>query len=296
MQETKKKKRAVALFVIVLICLCGWWAVRKEGFFLDEIYSYGLANSSYAPFLNWYYNGEHSFDGNLPEAVFEQQDFVNYISVQKNDRFNYASVYYNQTQDIHPPLFYFLLNTVCSLFPGSFTKWTGLGMNFVLLGGTLAALYALGMELFADWKKALFVCALYAFNREMISNVTMVRMYMLMTLLTILLALLAAKSLRRPSVPKYLLIGVTIYLGMMTQYFFVVYAFLLCAAYDLYLMFGANGKMLLHFRFRHLRALAECCSPFRAGMHSCTRRIRTHWMLQRAIFLIWRSTPKARWS
>lgn len=26
-------------------------------------------------------------------------------------------------------------------------------MNFVLLGGTLAALYALSMELFADWKK-----------------------------------------------------------------------------------------------------------------------------------------------
>lgn len=52
MQETKKKKRAVALFVIVLICLCGWWAVRKEGFFLDEIYSYGLANSSYVPFLS----------------------------------------------------------------------------------------------------------------------------------------------------------------------------------------------------------------------------------------------------
>ena len=242
MQEIKKKKRAVALFVIVLICLCGWWAVRKEGFFLDEIYSYGLANSSYAPFLNWYYNGEHSFDGNLPEAVFEQQDFVNYISVQKNDRFNYAPVYYNQTQDIHPPLFYFLLHTVCSLFPGSFTKWTGLGMNFVLLGGTLAALYALGMELFADWKKALFVCALYAFNREMISNVTMVRMYMLMTLLTILLALLVAKSLRRPSVPIYLLIGVTIYLGMMTQYFFVVYAFLLCAAYDLYLMLRREWK------------------------------------------------------
>ena len=43
MQETKKKKRAVALFVIVLICLCGWWAVRKEGFFLDEIYSYGAS-------------------------------------------------------------------------------------------------------------------------------------------------------------------------------------------------------------------------------------------------------------
>ena len=201
MQEIKKKKRAVALFVIVLICLCGWWAVRKEGFFLDEIYSYGLANSSYVPFLSWLHGGEQVANGKLPEAVFTQSEFLNYVAPQGSTRFDYASVYYNQTQDVHPPLFYFLLHTVCSLFPGSFTKWTGLGMNFVLLGGTLAALYALGMELFADWKKALFVCALYAFNREMISNVTMVRMYMLMTLMTILLALLVAKSLRRPSVP-----------------------------------------------------------------------------------------------
>ena len=132
-----KKKRAVALFVIVLICLCGWWAVRKEGL-LDEIYSYGLANSSYAPFLSWLHGGEQVANGKLPEAVFTQSEFLNYVAPQGSTRFDYASVYYNQTQDVHPPLFYFLLHTVCSLFPGSFTKWTGLGMNFVLLGGTLA--------------------------------------------------------------------------------------------------------------------------------------------------------------
>ena len=72
MQEIKKKKRAVALFVIVLICLCGWWAVRKEGFFLDEIYSYGLANSSYVPFLKLATMVENrSANGKLPEAVFD---------------------------------------------------------------------------------------------------------------------------------------------------------------------------------------------------------------------------------
>ena len=43
-------------------------------------------------------------------------------------------------------------------------------------------------------------------------------------------------------ISSHLLIGVTIYLGMMTQYFFVVYAFLLCAAYDLYLMFRREWK------------------------------------------------------
>ena len=99
MQETKKKKRAVALFVIVLICLCSWWAVRKEGFFLDEIYSYGLANSSYVPFLSWLHGGEQVANGKLPEAVFTQSEFLNYVAPQGSTRFDYASVYYNQTQD-----------------------------------------------------------------------------------------------------------------------------------------------------------------------------------------------------
>ena len=96
--------------------------------------------------------------------------------------------------------------------------------------------------------------------------------------------------------PKYLLIGVTIYLGMMTQYFFVVYAFLLCAAYDLYLMFRREWKNVAAFSLPALAGVGGMLLTFPSGMHSCTRRIRTHWMLQRAIFLIWRSTPKARWS
>ena len=58
----------------------------------------------------------------------------------------------------------------------------------------------------------------------MISNVTMVRMYMLMTLLTILLCAAGGKVSSQAVCARYLLIGVTIYLGMMTQYFFVVYA------------------------------------------------------------------------
>ena len=247
MKDSKTKKRTILLFVIVLICLCSWWAVRKEGFFLDEIYSYGLANSSYKPFLNWFYNGEHSYDGKVPETIFRQQDFANYLSVQENGRFNYASVYYNQTQDIHPPLFYFLLHTVCSLFPGSFTKWTGLGLNFVLLSGTVLALYALGMELFADWKKALFVCALYAFSQEAMSDVMMVRMYMPMTFLTVLLALLVAKALRKPGFALYLQIGLVIFLGLLTQYFYVVYAFLICAVYDLYLLRRREWKNVFAF-------------------------------------------------
>ena len=175
---------------------------------------------------------------------------MSYVAVQEGQRFDYASVYYNQTQDVHPPVFYFLLHTVCSLFPGSFTKWTGLGLNFALFGGTIAALYALGMEIFEgenSWKKSLFVCALYAFSGEAISNATMIRMYMLLTLFTTVLALLLAKALRRPTLVRYLLIGIVIYLGMLTQYFYVIYAFLLCAVYDFYLMLRREWKYVVQF-------------------------------------------------
>ncbi len=87
MQETKKKKRAVALFVIVLICLCGWWAVRKEGFFLDEIYSYGLANSSYVPFLSWLHGGEQvATTASCRRQCSRRAMFLNYVAPQDTVR------------------------------------------------------------------------------------------------------------------------------------------------------------------------------------------------------------------
>ena len=168
MQEIKKKKRAVALFMIVLICLCGWWAVRKEGFFLDEIYSYGLANSSYVPFLSWLHGGEQVANGKLPEAVFTQSEFLNYVAPQGSTRFDYASVYYNQTQDVHSAAVLLFAAHGVLIISGQLYRMDGSGDEFCAAGrhAGRGSLYALGMELFADWKKALFVCALYAFNRE----------------------------------------------------------------------------------------------------------------------------------
>ena len=83
------------------------------------MHSYGLSNST---------------DGAvLLIALVDRDELMKYVTVAENERFDYATVYYNQTQDVHPPLYYFFLHTVCSLFPRSFTKWTGIGLNFVFL-------------------------------------------------------------------------------------------------------------------------------------------------------------------
>ena len=239
--QERVKTGWVLLAAVLIVVIAGMWAVRKEGFFLDEIYSYGLANSAYQPFL------ENVKDGQITEHIFAREELLDYVSVAENGRFDYASVYYNQMQDVHPPLFYFLLHTVCSLFPGGFTKWAGLALNGVLFLCTILAVYALSMELVRDKRQALFTCVLYALSREALSDFLMIRMYMLLTLLTVLLALVIAKCIHKPSVPKYLLVGLIIYLGMMTQYFYVVYAFLVCAAYDIYRMLRREWKEVVCF-------------------------------------------------
>ena len=154
MKKRKLEWWPFVLFIGLTVCLMLMWSLRKEGWFLDEVYSYGLSNSTEGPFLTDLHTDWEN------GTVFDRDELMQYVMVAENERFDYATVYYNQTQDVHPPLYYFFLHTVCSLFPGSFTKWTGIGLNFVFLGCTLAAMYALALELLHDSKKALFACAL----------------------------------------------------------------------------------------------------------------------------------------
>ena len=36
--EQRMKTRWILVFLAMLVCFCGWWAVRKEGFFADELF------------------------------------------------------------------------------------------------------------------------------------------------------------------------------------------------------------------------------------------------------------------
>lgn len=85
----------------------------------------------------------------------------------------------------------------------------------------------------------------------------MIRMYMLLTLFTTVLALLLAKALRRPTLVRYLLIGIVIYLGMLTQYFYVIYAFYCVQCMIFTSCCGGSGNMWCSFQRRLWLVLAE---------------------------------------
>ncbi|MBX9033643.1 glycosyltransferase family 39 protein [Gordonibacter massiliensis (ex Traore et al. 2017)] len=232
------------VFVSVLIAYSAFiYCSEKAGLSLDEIYSYGLSNSYYEPFL------KSVADGDLIGKVMTKEQMNSYIMVDRSgwDSFAYDSVYYNQTQDVHPPLFYFALHTVSSFFPGIYSKWMGLAVNLIFFAATLFLVYALSNFLFGNRLLSAVAVALYGLSPIGLSTVLLIRMYMLLTFLTVALALLVAKMLVAPKRWHYPLLSFLILTGLMTQYFFVFYTFILSAFYVLYCLWKKRWKDVLTF-------------------------------------------------
>ena len=104
----------LALVLAVCLHFCLW----KSGMFIDEIYTYGLANSHFMPFIG---HGEHD---RIPEQIITREEFFDYLAVTDSEPgFDAVSVYYNQVQDVHPPLYYWILNFCSTLARGQFSKW-----------------------------------------------------------------------------------------------------------------------------------------------------------------------------
>lgn len=101
-----------------------YFCIQKSGFHADEYYSY--------------YSTELTKGLNVPENGWMQHDdYYDEFRVLKGEGFRYGLVKQIQSWDVHPPMYYWVLHTVCSMFPGTFTKWTGLGINLIFHGISL---------------------------------------------------------------------------------------------------------------------------------------------------------------
>ena len=173
MNESKKDKIKLAIAIIAMCFVMLFFVNQKQGFHCDEIFSYGSSNSAYENVF-WSYRDKtpmHKFleakifqDGNvfdwvkrvkyyfvdhvdekdafISEKMAEEkmiwrtrEEAIDYLEA-KDNRFNYASVYYNQVQDVHPPLFYMIVHTVSSIFNNTFSKYIIFFVNLPFFIGT----------------------------------------------------------------------------------------------------------------------------------------------------------------
>lgn len=189
MSETSRWKKILPELLAVILCL-GVLCVGvsfKEGYHMDELLSFELADARYNPwivptqpegrlakFVREEIQGD-SFGETLMNLkstvtdvlknrgsskllsykadVYEEPawitsgQFQDYVTVDGSDAFDYLSVYFNVKDDNHPPVHFMLLHTMSSLFPGILSPWLGCTINLICVGITLWLLLRLGRKL-----------------------------------------------------------------------------------------------------------------------------------------------------
>ena len=266
MKKWFSQNRWFLLTVFFLCILMFYFINQKQGFHEDEIFSYGSSNyrydnvyrpygyaeSSQYVFYNQVWNSKNKItniknyffhydtlktDETLSKEIpiFRQkEDALTYLTIGKGDVLNYFSVYYNQARDVHPPLFYFLVHFVSTIFYGQFSKYIIFTINLVFFVGTLWIIKKIMEKLYIK-KMAIPTMILYGASMGCISTVMFQRMYMMLTFFSVLYLYLTIKFVQEDfKIEKKYPWIFTILFGFLTQYYFciyIVFVFLLVSAY-----------------------------------------------------------------
>lgn len=185
-KSIKSIKKYLPEILAILLCLLvlGGFVSQKEGYHMDELLSFELANAEFTPWIvptqpvgrleKFVLNeirGESAAEtwnnivGTAKDVLanrggskmlsykadvyeepvwIERQQFKDYITVGEDDAFNYLSVYFNVKDDNHPPVHFMLLHTVSSVFKNKITPIMGCVINLAAVAGILILLIKLG--------------------------------------------------------------------------------------------------------------------------------------------------------
>ncbi len=264
MNKKLSNKINIGLFILSLILITVTmfsFIGKKEGFHEDEIYSYGSSNYKYndtfyasgdrdatnrvvakyiiaddfkTTFENFMYyrNNPDKFEA-LQQAEVKAEtpvwktpkDAKDYLVVAENEKTNYISPYYNQTRDVHPPLFYFLVHFVCSFFAGTFSKYTIFAINLVFMLLTCLVLRKILMQYNRE-NLVVPTTLFYGLSMGAISMVMFLRMYSMLTFFVMLYFYITIKITKNDfNITKKTASAliITTVLGFLTQYYFCIF-------------------------------------------------------------------------
>lgn len=216
-----KNRIILAIIIASQVLVCVHFGLEKTGYHIDEIFTYELSNGYYQPFLSKLTNFHNIWN--------DSEIFSDALSAQGNERFQYDSVYYNQTKDVHPPFYYFLIHTISSIFEGSYNKWIGISLNIIFFIPSCILLYKISKRLIQDEVISWLPLVLWGYSISTISSVIFIRMYVLLTFAVLLFVYIYIKYIHEKEITKKAIFYTILatYLGCMTQYYFLIFAFLI---------------------------------------------------------------------
>lgn len=235
-----KKMLSRGCIYIVFILLAILVLCNKENFHVDEVFSYVLANTT----------------GNLTRIEFEpgvayepaSSPWLDCMTADADHRFDYKQVHYIQGLDCHPPFYYYLLHTICSLFPETFSIWYAGILNIVFALFILVIVRKILENLLGNGIKMQIISWGFALSAGLLHTVSFFRMYVLAMLLVTLVTYLFMRCVDRKMGKKdYVLIYAASVLCAHTHYYCVLYLVLLCVVFGVGLIVNKRKRELLDF-------------------------------------------------
>lgn len=227
---------------------------KKKGYHSDEIYSYGLSNSFYQPFISSDYFSQTEYK-NVDEWISGQM-LRDYVTVQPGETFRYDSVWYNQANDRHPPLYYAVLHTICSFFPNTYSPVFGYIINYICFIVMQIFLYKLALNMLKSKYLALLLCCFWGFSTGATDLTIFIRMYCMLAMMTVIFMYLHSEMYRisrqsgqKPPLKMYIALMVITTLGALTQYMFLIVAFFTAVFFCVYYLVKRQFKIFLKYGF-----------------------------------------------
>lgn len=265
-----KNKKDYRLLKIILISISVLFITSfvcslKKDLFMDEMISYGLANNTEVPSFKDYtsYTGEELL--------------LDYASVKEGKQFDFKNLVNNQINDTHPPLWYTILNIICSFNTGKWSMWYGLSINIFLSIIIFFAIRWIYIKLIDDKVFATILTYLTLVTNAIISSYIFIRMYTLLITITLLFFVLVINEIFYKKEQKfdsndiksiinnnwfYLAFYILIVCGTLTHYHFLLVGGMIGIMLCISLFYNKNYIKLIGTVITAILALLTALSIF----------------------------------
>lgn len=248
-----KKISITVFFSLIVFVISAYFVSIKQNFHIDELCSYGLANNQFQMLVDDYkiYTGE--------------QLVKDYLAVHEGNQFDFANLFYNQAHDTHPILWYSVLHVICSIFVGNFSKWYGLIINCIFMIFVYWLMRHLLLIITKDKTISTIVPIMSMFLNAFINAITFTRMYIMLQAISLAFVCLIIDKIldirnkglvanvdnqqdKTNIIYKerfYLLFILYTIFGALTQYHYIVIAFIISLIFGLFLLKYKEYKVLI---------------------------------------------------
>ncbi len=225
---TRKEKSTLAILIVLIAVIAIFFGTRKIDYHVDEVWTFGLAN----------HIGGIEPDIEYGKTYSGMGFFKDFMEVDSNHRFDYVNLWQNQANDVHPPLYYIFVHTICSLFPDSYSMWYGLCVNLMWMIFIMILFYKLARLLTGSAAQAFGAVLVYGTTVAFIDTLLFIRMYTQFTFFAIAISYLLAIYWDKELDKKfYALFSLIVVFGMLSHYYFLIFTFFVCATFALHLIF-----------------------------------------------------------